>query len=75
VFKQYQVDIVESQSKLELFYSLKDSKLLLPLFVYMVLQGANFALGVWKLGGMGLLPTATSDWLAYMEPKEVFSIN
>lgn len=41
----------------------------------MLLQGANFGLGVWKLNGMGLLPTATSDWLAYMEPKEVFSLN
>ncbi|KAI8853024.1 hypothetical protein BC829DRAFT_440320 [Chytridium lagenaria] len=28
-------------------------------------------LGVWKCGAMGLLPTAQSDWLAFLEPKTI----
>ncbi|PWN95660.1 DUF1077-domain-containing protein [Tilletiopsis washingtonensis] len=32
-------------------------------------QALCFALGVWKCAGMGLLPTASSDWLAWRAPR------
>ncbi|KXS18386.1 DUF1077-domain-containing protein, partial [Gonapodya prolifera JEL478] len=45
--------------------------LLLPKIIYVALQLAVIALGVWKLSSMGLLPTAQSDWLAFLQPKQV----
>ncbi|KAI9817923.1 MAG: hypothetical protein M1832_004543 [Thelocarpon impressellum] len=33
--------------------------------VYMLMQVVALALGVWKVNGMGLLPTTRSDWLAW----------
>lgn len=50
---------------------LGNDPLLWPKLVYIALQLGCLALGVWKCGAMGLLPTATSDWLAFMEPKMV----
>ena len=44
---------------------------MLPKLVYVVLQLLTMALGLYKCSAMGLLPTATSDWLAFMEPKQV----
>ncbi|KAJ3052189.1 hypothetical protein HK097_006741 [Rhizophlyctis rosea] len=38
---------------------------------YIIMQLACLGLGVWKCGKMGLLPTAQSDWLAFMGRKEV----
>ncbi|KAI5777793.1 hypothetical protein EDC01DRAFT_388420 [Geopyxis carbonaria] len=32
---------------------------------YAALQVATIALGIWKVNGMGLLPTTSSDWLAW----------
>ena len=32
---------------------------------YVGMQLLALALGVWKVNGMGLLPTTTSDWLAW----------
>jgi hypothetical protein len=72
VFKQFKRSTTEPIGTFELVLSLKDSQLILPLLVYVLLQGCNLGLGIWKLGGMGLLPTATSDWLAYLPPKMVF---
>lgn len=42
---------------------------LLPKMAFVVVQLLSLALGVWKMGTMGLLPTSQSDWLAFMEPK------
>ena len=50
------------------------SPLFLPKLVFVGLQLANVGLGVWKCAGMGLLPTANSDWLAFLEPKTVTEI-
>ncbi|KEI41473.1 uncharacterized protein L969DRAFT_85254 [Mixia osmundae IAM 14324] len=36
--------------------------------VYVICQGLLLALGLYKCHSMGLLPTASSDWLAFMEP-------
>jgi hypothetical protein len=33
--------------------------------VYVLMNCVALALGVWKVNGMGLLPTTTSDWLAW----------
>jgi ER membrane protein complex subunit 4 len=43
--------------------------LFLPKVAYVLFQCALFGMGLYKCGGMGLLPTATSDWLAFMEGK------
>ena len=54
------------------FFSLFDVKanpLLLPKVVFILVQSIHFGLGIWKCASMGLLPTAQSDWLAFMEPK------
>ncbi len=42
---------------------------ILPKIAFVVVQLLSLALGIWKCGSMGLLPTATSDWLGFMEPK------
>ncbi|KAI8902891.1 hypothetical protein BC833DRAFT_520575, partial [Globomyces pollinis-pini] len=47
------------------------SPLLLPILAFCLMQLANFGLGVWKCSGMGLLPTTTSDWLAFLDAKQV----
>uniref|UniRef100_A0A1D1XNT7 ER membrane protein complex subunit 4 n=1 Tax=Anthurium amnicola TaxID=1678845 RepID=A0A1D1XNT7_9ARAE len=47
------------------------SQLVWPKFVYVFLQLLTMALGLYKCSSMGLLPTATSDWLAFMEPKQI----
>ncbi|KAJ3156230.1 hypothetical protein HDU86_003994 [Geranomyces michiganensis] len=51
--------------------SLASDPLLLPKIVYVLMQCGCVALGVWKCGAMGLLPTSSSDWLAFLEPKKV----
>jgi len=41
------------------------SQLLVVKAVYVAMQILALALGVWKVNGMGLLPTTRSDWLAW----------
>ncbi|CAG8661301.1 3979_t:CDS:2, partial [Acaulospora colombiana] len=47
------------------------SHLIWPKIVYVALQLLTMLLGLYKCFSMGLLPTATSDWLAFMEPKQI----
>lgn len=47
------------------------SHLIWPKIVYVALQLLTMSLGLYKCFSMGLLPTATSDWLAFMEPKQI----
>ncbi|PKC06072.1 transmembrane protein 85 [Rhizophagus irregularis] len=47
------------------------SQLIWPKLVYVILQLLTMALGLYKCSSMGLLPTATSDWLAFMEQKQI----
>ncbi|RKP25510.1 hypothetical protein SYNPS1DRAFT_15547, partial [Syncephalis pseudoplumigaleata] len=47
------------------------NELALPKLVFLLMNLLTILLGVYKLSAMGLLPTATSDWLAFMEPKKV----
>ncbi|CAG8450235.1 2331_t:CDS:2 [Ambispora leptoticha] len=51
--------------------SKNQSQLLLPKITFVLLQLLTMALGLYKCSAMGLLPTATSDWLAFMEPKQI----
>jgi hypothetical protein len=44
---------------------------LYPQATFILLQLANFALGVYNVNRMGLLPTSSSDWLQFLEPKEI----
>lgn len=45
--------------------------LLLPKVLFVVCQLAGIALGLYKCWSMGLLPTETSDWLAWRQPRTV----
>ncbi|KAI9358333.1 hypothetical protein DFJ73DRAFT_957800 [Zopfochytrium polystomum] len=49
--------------------------LLVPKLVFIVAQILTMGLGVYKCGSMGLLPTAQSDWLAFLEPKKVLEFS
>ncbi|ORY06096.1 DUF1077-domain-containing protein [Basidiobolus meristosporus CBS 931.73] len=48
--------------------------LTLPKLVYVAVQVAIMCMGVYKLSSMGLLPTASSDWLAFMDPKQMLEL-
>ncbi|KDN39926.1 DUF1077-domain-containing protein [Tilletiaria anomala UBC 951] len=43
--------------------------LLLPKIVFILCHLAAVALGIWKCWSMGLLPTESSDWLAWRQPR------
>ncbi|KAJ5215804.1 ER membrane protein complex subunit 4 [Penicillium cinerascens] len=38
--------------------------------VYVLMQLLLLALGIWKVNGMGLLPTTRSDWLAWESERQ-----
>lgn len=57
------------ETKGQKIMAILNSNLLPAVGLYILLQLVNFGLGVWKMGGMGLLPTSTSDWLAFEQPK------
>ena len=42
-------------------------------FVYLIGNFLSLGLAIYKCQGMGLLPTTTSDWLAFVEPQRVSS--
>lgn len=46
----------------------EDGKLdiLLPRLLYILIQAGGLAFGLWKLNGMGLLPTHASDFVSAM---------
>ncbi|RUS20082.1 LOW QUALITY PROTEIN: hypothetical protein BC937DRAFT_86397 [Endogone sp. FLAS-F59071] len=48
-----------------------DSSLLLPKLAFVGFQLALIAMGVYKCSAMGLLPTTSSDWVAFMGPKNI----
>ncbi|EPQ28941.1 uncharacterized protein PFL1_03741 [Pseudozyma flocculosa PF-1] len=51
-------------------YASPSHSLLLPKAVFILCQLAAVALGLYKCWSMGLLPTESSDWLAWREPRE-----
>ncbi|WBW75382.1 ER membrane protein complex subunit Emc4 [Schizosaccharomyces osmophilus] len=51
------------------FRSVHPNAMWLPMIVYVLSQCLLMAVGIYKLQKMGLLPTTTSDWLAWEVPK------
>lgn len=49
----------------------KSNDLLLHKLCFIACQLACVGLGIYKCWSMGLLPTASSDWLAWREPRTV----
>ncbi|TQV96119.1 hypothetical protein V2A60_003435 [Cordyceps javanica] len=47
------------------------AKILQTKAVYVVMQLVALAVGIWKINGMGLLPTTRSDWLMWETQREV----
>ncbi|KAI3929762.1 hypothetical protein MKX01_025930 [Papaver californicum] len=56
----------------KVFEPYKDSKVdtLMPKLVFIALNLAGLALGVWKLNTLGLLPTHASDWVSSLAPAQ-----
>lgn len=48
--------------------------LLMVKAVYVAMQILALALGVWKVNGMGLLPTTRSDWLAWETARDPLEV-
>ncbi|KAG2174915.1 hypothetical protein INT43_005977 [Umbelopsis isabellina] len=48
-----------------------EASLLQAKATFLAFQLVTIGLGVYKINAMGLLPTTTSDWLAFMPPKQV----
>nr|DAD20179.1 TPA_asm: hypothetical protein HUJ06_021642 [Nelumbo nucifera] len=57
---------------LQVFEPYKDSKVdtLGPKLLFIALNLAGLALGVWKLNTLGLLPTHASDWVSSLPPAQ-----
>ena len=57
---------------METVYSkLKGDQAIVQVMVYILANLAGIGLGVYKFHNMGLLPTAQSDWLEFMEARQV----
>ncbi|KAJ4957020.1 hypothetical protein NE237_013803 [Protea cynaroides] len=56
----------------KVFEPYKDSKVdtLTPKLLFIALNLASLALGVWKLNTLGLLPTHASDWVSSLPPAQ-----
>lgn len=52
-------------------FSSPGQSLLLPKLLFVLCQLAGIAVGLYKCWSMGLLPTETSDWLAWRETRTV----
>jgi len=50
------------------------SKIIMVKAVYVAMQLLALALGIWKVNGMGLLPTTRSDWLAWETARDPLEI-
>jgi len=42
-----------------------------PKLTYIALSVAQLLVGLYKCASLGILPTTTSDWLTFEEPKTV----
>lgn len=54
-------------------FSSPGQSLLLPKLLFVLCQLGGIAVGLYKCWSMGLLPTETSDWLAWRQPRTVSS--
>lgn len=56
---------------LPVFHKLKGDQALLQKIVYILANLVGVGLAIYKFNNMGLLPTAQSDWLEFMEARRV----
>jgi len=74
-FKNPVMGLMATQQAFERFETAgTKEKLLMVKAVYVAMQLLALALGVWKVNGMGLLPTTTSDWLAWETAREPLEV-
>jgi hypothetical protein len=59
----------------EVFDKLTGDQRVLQKFLYLLANVLILGLGVWKLHGMGLLPTAQSDWVEFIEARDNLEIS
>ncbi|KAI8686937.1 ER membrane protein complex subunit 4 [Fusarium sp. Ph1] len=70
-FKNPLMGLVNTNQALERFQTESNSAQMLQVkFVYVACQLLALAVGVWKINGMGLLPTTRSDWLMWEVQRE-----
>jgi len=70
-FKNPVMGLVATNQAFERFESEGNkSQMLMVKAVYVGMQVLALALGIWKVNGMGLLPTTRSDWLAWETARE-----
>ena len=70
-FKNPIMGLIATNTAFERFMSegTKDQLLMIKA-AYVAMQLVALVVGVWKLNGMGLLPTTRSDWLAWEVARE-----
>ncbi|KAE8443506.1 hypothetical protein EG329_001818 [Mollisiaceae sp. DMI_Dod_QoI] len=74
-FKNPVMGLMATQQAFERFETTgTKEKLLMVKAVYVAMQLLALALGVWKVNAMGLLPTTTSDWLAWETAREPLEV-
>ncbi|KAH8678768.1 hypothetical protein BGZ60DRAFT_250787 [Tricladium varicosporioides] len=74
-FKNPVMGLVATNQAFEKFESEgTKAQLLMVKAVYVAMQILALALGVWKVNGMGLLPTTRSDWLAWETARDPMEI-
>lgn len=44
---------------------------MMPKLAFIGLHCITILLGIYKVNAMGLLPNTASDWLSFMQPKQV----
>ncbi|KAM3508605.1 hypothetical protein MY10362_001064 [Beauveria mimosiformis] len=70
-FKNPIMGLANTNQAFERFQTETNSgKILQTKFVYVVMQLAALGVGIWKINGMGLLPTTRSDWLMWEAQRE-----
>ncbi|KAI0817986.1 hypothetical protein GGR55DRAFT_685436 [Xylaria sp. FL0064] len=70
-FKNPIMGLVGTNQAFERFESdTNKAKILQVKLAYIVMQLVALAVGIWKVNGMGLLPTTRSDWLAWEAQRD-----
>ncbi|KAI2638130.1 hypothetical protein GGS21DRAFT_509909 [Xylaria nigripes] len=70
-FKNPIMGLVGTNQAFERFESdTNKSKMLQVKLAYIAMQFVALAVGIWKVNGMGLLPTTRSDWLAWEAQRD-----
>ncbi|KAI5463447.1 hypothetical protein BGZ63DRAFT_353977 [Mariannaea sp. PMI_226] len=70
-FKNPLMGLMSTNQAFERFHTENNSAQMLQVkFVYVAMQLVALGVGVWKVNGMGLLPTTRSDWLMWEAQRE-----